>query len=77
MVAACYILGQKHYPIPYELKTTLLYLIGGGVIVFLNSKINFGSLGIAILYHNTILSLFLAIILWYEFKVKTKKLQSF
>ena len=70
MVAASYYLGQKKYPVPYEINPTLLYLVGAGVIIFVNTKINITSSGIAFLYHNALLLLFVAVIVWNEFKVK-------
>ncbi len=40
MAVACYILGAKHYPIPYNVKAAVLYLLLGSVLVALAFYLN-------------------------------------
>ncbi len=70
MVVVCYFLGQKYYPIPYELKEILIYLIGAGVLILANSQIHISKLWLSIPYHIILCVLFVTIVYWYEFKVK-------
>ncbi len=62
MMVLSYILGQKNYPIPYNLKKNLLYLIVAVVIVFLSFQIFAGNL----IAGNILLTLFVAGILFVE-----------
>ena len=70
MVVVCYFLGQKYYPIPYELKEILIYLIGAAVLILANSQIHISNLWLSIPYHILLCVLFVVIVYWYEFKVK-------
>lgn len=72
MVIACYLLGQKHYPIPYELKEIGIYLIGASILILVNTQIHISNLWISAPYHILICFLFIAMIYCYEFKVKRK-----
>jgi O-antigen/teichoic acid export membrane protein len=62
MAALCYYYGQKHYPIPYEMKTILIYLIGAGIIIFINSRINISNIWISIALRMTVCLVFFAMI---------------
>jgi O-antigen/teichoic acid export membrane protein len=70
MVVACYILGQKHYPIPYELKEISAYLVGAGLIILANTQIHISNFWISIPYHMLLTFLFIGVVYWYEFRVK-------
>jgi O-antigen/teichoic acid export membrane protein len=76
MVGACYYFGQKYYPVPYELGSTILYLLGGGALIFLNSKIQISNYALSVPYHLLLSVLFIGIIYWYEFKIKKMDLNS-
>lgn len=70
MVIACYLLGQKYYPIPYELKEIGIYLIGASILILVNTQIHISNLWISAPYHILLCFLFIAMIYCYEFKVK-------
>jgi O-antigen/teichoic acid export membrane protein len=70
MVAACYILGQKHYPIPYELREISAYLIFAGLMILANTQIHINSYWISVPYHMLITFLFIGVVYWNEFRVK-------
>jgi O-antigen/teichoic acid export membrane protein len=70
LVLACYYLGQKHFPVPYEIKEISAFLLGASLIIWANSHIKISNLAIAIPYHMALLGLFVAIIYWVEFRIK-------
>jgi O-antigen/teichoic acid export membrane protein len=72
MVAFCYYLGQKHYPIPYDLGSVLVYLVGAAAIIVVNQYIHISNIYASATYHISICLLFAFVVYWYEFKV-TKK----
>ncbi|MGI4726938.1 MAG: lipopolysaccharide biosynthesis protein [Janthinobacterium lividum] len=64
MMVLSYILGQKHYPIPYQLKKNVAYLAAAAVIVYLSFTVFHRSLIIG----NLFLVLFTAAALYSERK---------
>ncbi len=40
MTAICYYYGQKYYPIPYQIKSAVAYILSGIIFVFLISQIH-------------------------------------
>jgi O-antigen/teichoic acid export membrane protein len=50
MCVACYIYGQKHYPIPYDFKPSLLYTLAALIMIYLSYQIDMANL----LLENTI-----------------------
>jgi O-antigen/teichoic acid export membrane protein len=70
MVAAAYILGQKHYKVDYDIKSLGAYLLGAGVILFFIFPLHFKDLWLTIAYKNLLFLIFSAVILWHQFKIK-------
>ncbi|UBM57748.1 polysaccharide biosynthesis C-terminal domain-containing protein [Marinilongibacter aquaticus] len=68
MVAACYILGQKHFPVPYESLKIFLYLLAAGILILLNSYFKIEHLGFSIPVHLLQIFGFLAAIYFFERK---------
>ncbi|MFA5573947.1 MAG: oligosaccharide flippase family protein [Brumimicrobium sp.] len=63
---ASYLLGQKHYPIPYNLKKFFLY-ISTAVVIFLVLKwINIEDNVYRFIVHNTLIILYFILIYWAE-----------
>ncbi|WP_379087903.1 hypothetical protein [Pedobacter sp. UC225_65] len=62
MMVLSYVLGQKHYPIPYNLKKILAYLIVSTVIVFASFFIFNRNIYIG----NALLIAFVASIVYFE-----------
>ncbi|AFK02776.1 polysaccharide biosynthesis protein [Emticicia oligotrophica DSM 17448] len=54
MMVLCYYYGQKHYPIPYELKSVSTYLIIAAILIYVSMQVKI---------ENTILSISLRILL--------------
>ncbi len=70
MVAAAYILGQKHYKVNYDVKSLGAYLLGAGLIIFVLFPLKGNNIWSEIIFKNVIFALFMAIILWHQFKIK-------
>ena len=51
MMVLCYYYGQKYYPIPYELKSVITYLIIAGIFIVISWQIKIESLMFAIPFH--------------------------
>jgi O-antigen/teichoic acid export membrane protein len=51
MMVLCYYYGQKHYPIPYELKSVITYLIIAGIFIVISWQIKIESLMFSIPFH--------------------------
>jgi O-antigen/teichoic acid export membrane protein len=66
MTVLCYWLGDKHFPVPYNLKSILGYLAGSAVIIWLNSFVGISNIYWSLLFHSIIILLFLAIIIVIE-----------
>ncbi|SOE22138.1 Membrane protein involved in the export of O-antigen and teichoic acid [Spirosomataceae bacterium TFI 002] len=62
MTAACYYLGQKHYPVPYELKRIVNYLLLGAVAIGITYFLKFESMAVSILFHTIIIVVVVGII---------------
>ena len=60
MTALCYLLGQRHYPVPYKIKSALGYIISAGLLIYGVMQIQFDNLWISIPYHLVLLLLYTA-----------------
>ncbi|MBA4853722.1 lipopolysaccharide biosynthesis protein [Emticicia sp. BO119] len=68
MMALCYWLGQKYYPIPYQINSIVIYLIGAGMLIFASWQIKIESPYYSIPFHLLLSLLFLFIIVFAERK---------
>ena len=66
MVLACYYYGQKNYFVPYELKRILFYLVFTGVIILIDSQIEFSGLQTSVPVHLLLCGGFIGLIYWLE-----------
>jgi O-antigen/teichoic acid export membrane protein len=66
MVAACYVLGQKHFPIPYETSRVFLYMTVAGVIIWGYSFVDNTQIIRSLLIQILICAGFLGFIYWME-----------
>jgi O-antigen/teichoic acid export membrane protein len=74
MVAVCYLLGEKEYPVPYDLKSAVAYIGIGIVLILVTNKIKFDSQLSSFLLKNFVFVLFLAGIYVYEVLLKSKRM---
>jgi O-antigen/teichoic acid export membrane protein len=70
MVAAAYILGQKHYKVDYDIKSLGLYLLGAGLIIIVLFPLKPTNMWLGFAFKNLVFVLFTAIVLWHQFKIK-------
>jgi len=68
MMALCYWLGQKYYPIPYDLSAVVVYLIAAGILIVVSAQIEISNPYIAVPFHIILSLLFLFIIVFVERK---------
>lgn len=66
MTALSYWLGNRYFPVPYNLKQILGYLGGSAILIYLNSLIKIQNIWLSISFHGAIFLLFLAIIIVVE-----------
>ncbi|WP_128548216.1 lipopolysaccharide biosynthesis protein [Larkinella soli] len=66
MTVICYYLGEKHYPVPYNVPSALGYLLSGGLLIYFATQIRIGNLWLALLYHQVLFGLYLAAMLVIE-----------
>ncbi|CAN5295036.1 oligosaccharide flippase family protein [soil metagenome] len=66
MSVASYILGNKFYPIPYGLKTSLAYITGTAIIVYLVLSVKIDSQFIATSFHFFVLALYVILVVMLE-----------
>jgi O-antigen/teichoic acid export membrane protein len=51
MTAACYVLGNKYYPIPYDLKSAAIYILSAGIFIYLAMNISISNQIMATAFH--------------------------
>ncbi|PWJ59869.1 O-antigen/teichoic acid export membrane protein [Dyadobacter jejuensis] len=66
MMTLCYFLGQKYYPVPYDIKSAVGYMVLGGSVIALSSLFHFKHLGISVAIHMGIIIVLLALTYWKE-----------
>jgi O-antigen/teichoic acid export membrane protein len=68
MTGLCYYLGNKFFPVPYNLKSILGYIGGSAILIYLNSFVKISNSWLSIGFHGLIFIIFLAIIVVVERK---------
>ncbi|MEZ0538494.1 polysaccharide biosynthesis C-terminal domain-containing protein [Fibrella arboris] len=68
MTVMCYVLGEKYYPVPYDLLAAAGYIFGGGLLIYLASFIQISNLWLSVPYHMALFGLFLGCIVAVEWK---------
>lgn len=68
MLVLCYYYGQKFYPVPYDVKSAVGYLAGGGVLIFLSSLVKIPELWLSATLHIILFGLFAAVVFILERK---------
>ena len=66
MMAYSYYLGQKYYPIPYDVKKIFIYFIVGGIFVLVNTFIKINGFWLNIFFQNSMFVTFLLFVLYME-----------
>lgn len=71
MAAACYLLGQKYYPIPYDIQKGLIYIVGTTVAVYLINEWQIPNQWMATATHAILVLLYIFVI----YIIERKKLR--
>jgi len=66
MMALCYYLGERHYPVPYHVRSAVGYVLGAGILIGLSWLFPITNLWIAVPVHLVLFGLFLLIVLAVE-----------
>lgn len=66
MTAMCYFLGEKYYPVPYDVRSTVGYIVGAGLLIYLSWQFPIANLWIAVPVHLALCGLFVALVLFIE-----------
>ena len=68
MTVLCYALGEKYYPVPYDVKSALGYIGGAGLLIYGSLHIPIRNLWIAVPYHMALFGLFVLAVVAAEWK---------
>ncbi|MBD2754860.1 oligosaccharide flippase family protein [Spirosoma validum] len=66
MLALCYGLGEKYYPVPYDVQSALGYVLGAGLLIYASWLFPILNLWIAVPVHLALCGLFVAAVLFIE-----------
>lgn len=66
MMAMCYVLGEKYYPVPYDVKSAGGYVIGAGLLIYATLRFPIPNLWISVPVHLALFGLFTAVVLFVE-----------
>ena len=66
MLVLCYFLGEKHYPVPYDVRSALGYVLGAGLLIYVSWQFPIANLWIAVPVHMALCVLFVATVLFVE-----------
>lgn len=66
MMALCYGLGEKHYPVPYDVRSAAGYIAGAALLIYLTLRFSITNLWVAVPVHLILFGLFTATVLFVE-----------
>lgn len=76
-MVASYLLGQKYYPIKYNLRKFGMYLISSLLLFWISTWFDFENSVVKFFFNNFLILLFVALVYWIEFKLTaTSKTQN-
>ena len=62
MLALCYWLGEKHYPVPYDVRSLTAYVFGAGLLIYAVWQFPIANLWLAVLVHMALFGLFIGLV---------------
>lgn len=68
MAAACYLLGQKFYPVPYQIGKGLGYIIATVILVYAVNRISISNQVFATTFHISVIVMYLVTVYFFERK---------
>jgi O-antigen/teichoic acid export membrane protein len=72
MTVICYILGNKYYPVPYDLKSAAIYILSAGALIYLANYVSISNQFLATGFHLLLCLLFAALVFAVEKPQLTK-----
>lgn len=66
MALISYFIGQRHYPVPYDVKIIIIYILSGLIIYFVNYYINFELLFFELSFNFLLFSIFFLVLYYKE-----------
>ena len=66
MMALCYVLGENHYPVPYDVRSAVGYVSGAGLLIYTSLQFPIANLWVAVPVHFALFGLFTAVVLFVE-----------
>ncbi|GAB2523480.1 lipopolysaccharide biosynthesis protein [Spirosoma aerophilum] len=66
MMAMCYLLGEKYYPVPYHVGSAMGYIVGAGLLIWACWQFPIANLWVAVPVHMALFVLFVAVMLFAE-----------
>ncbi len=66
MMVLCYYLGERHYPVPYDVRSAGGYVLGAGVLIGLSWQFPIASLWLAVPVHLALFGAFFLVVLFVE-----------
>ncbi|GAB4026307.1 oligosaccharide flippase family protein [Spirosoma koreense] len=66
MMAMCYVLGEKYYPVPYDVKSAIGYIVSAGLLIYVSWRFPIENLWLAVPIHLTLCAIFIAAVLFIE-----------
>lgn len=68
MAAACYLLGQRYYPIPYNVGKSISYIAGTTALIYAVNLVKIQSEWLSICFHGVVILAYLSIVYFLERK---------
>jgi O-antigen/teichoic acid export membrane protein len=68
-MVASYLLGQKYYPIKYNLRKFGMYLISSLLLFWISTWFDFENSVVKFFFNNFLILLFVVLVYWIEFKL--------
>ncbi len=62
MMALCYVLGERHYPVPYHVRSAVFYVVSAGLLIYGASLVKIDDLWVSVPYHLMLFVLYLGVI---------------
>lgn len=66
MMALCYILGERYYPVPYDLASAAGYILGAGVLIWLSQQFTIPNVWMAVPVHLAMFAVFMVAVFFAE-----------
>ena len=66
MTVMCYSLGEKYYPVPYNVRSAVSYIVGAGLLIWVCWQFPIANLWVAVPVHMALFGLFIGVIIFVE-----------